>query len=72
MSDTWISLILNLLLTALKWYGASADTLAKYQELIESTKNDGLISVDSKDKFISQKEAILARLKARQNPGGIK
>lgn len=70
MASTWISLGLNIVLALLKWYGASADTIQKYMALVESTQNDGLISVNTKDKFISQKEEILAELKAKQNPGG--
>lgn len=70
MASTWISLGLNIVLFLLKWYGASADTIQKYMTLVESTQNDGLISVNTKDKFVSQKEEILAELKAKQKPGG--
>lgn len=66
MTSTILSLVLQGVLALLQWFGASAATIDAYMSLIESTKNDGLISVSTKDKFVSQKQAILDRLAAKQ------
>ncbi|MGZ6477646.1 MAG: hypothetical protein ACXWQE_00010 [Bdellovibrionales bacterium] len=58
-----LPLILNLLGMALKWYGAGDQVLEDYKKLVESTQNSGLITIDAKDKLLSQREKILARQK---------
>lgn len=61
-----MSLFLTLLPTLLKFVGwildknnASEETKKKMYELIASTADDGLISVQAKDAFKAQKEKIL-------------
>lgn len=54
----------------LKWYGASEAMIRKYTELIEQAATDSLISIQSKDKLMSQRDAIAARLKAEQEKEG--
>lgn len=65
-------MIFTLLGWALKLFGASAETNKKFLELIESTKNDGLITVQARDKFNSQRESILKKIGDRIENGGPK
>lgn len=63
-----LPLILQILGLALHWYGASEDTIQKFLDLVESAKNDGAISAETKEKIKTQREKILARVKAKQGP----
>ena len=71
---SWINLLpfaFKLLEFGLRIYGASEETQKKFLELIESSYKDGLVPVKQRDKFLSQRERILARLKEKegqQNP----
>lgn len=67
MTSTILSLILQGVLFVLQWFGASAATINAYMNLVESTRNDGLISIATKDKFVSQKQAILDRIAAKKS-----
>jgi hypothetical protein len=58
--------ILTLLGYALKWYGASEETLTAYKKLVEQSAKDNLISVTTKDKLLTQREKILARMKEKE------
>lgn len=40
-------------------YNASEETQKKFMELVQASKNDGLIAVDAKDTFKKQKAEIL-------------
>lgn len=63
-----LPLILNILSFALKWYGASDDVIQKYEALVTSTADSGLITVTTKDKILSQRAQILAEETAAKNP----
>jgi len=59
-----LPLLLQFLGAVLKWYGASGDVMKKYLELIDSAHADGLIPIETRDKFLDQKARIEAKLKA--------
>lgn len=61
-----IPTILTILGYALKWYGASEETLNAYKKLVETSAKDNLISVTTKDKLLTQREKILERIKAKE------
>jgi hypothetical protein len=63
-----LPLILQLLGWALKWYGASEETLTHYKALVESSAKSNLISVNVKDRLLAQRERIRERIKAKENP----
>mgnify|MGYP001617152986 CR=1 FL=1 len=62
--------ILTILGYALKWYGASEETLTHYKALVEASAKSNLISVNVKDRLLAQRESIRERVKAKneQNP----
>ena len=62
-----LPIILQVVGFFLRWYGASEAMIRKYTELIEQAATDSLISIQSKDKLIGQRDAILARLKAKED-----
>jgi hypothetical protein len=62
-----LPLALQFLGWMLRWYGASEDAIRKYTELIEQAAHDSLISIQSKDRLISQRAAIAERIKAKED-----
>jgi hypothetical protein len=58
--------ILTLLGYALKWYGASEETLKQYNNLVEQSAKDNLISVNMKDRILGQRQSIRDRVKAKE------
>lgn len=46
---------------------ASQATIAAFQALVESSKNDGLISVQASDKFKSLHDQLMAKFKETPN-----
>lgn len=59
-----ITTVLKILGFLFDLWGASNETKRKYLELIESTKNDGLISKKARDRFKSQRQEIVEEMKA--------
>jgi hypothetical protein len=57
-----LPVILQILGWALRWYGASEETIRRYSDLIKSTQDDGLISVKIKNSIMKQREEILAEI----------
>lgn len=64
MTGMWqlaMTIALQLLGVVLEWYKASNDTKLVYLNLINSIKNDGLISVAAHDEFQKQKDKLNAK-----------
>lgn len=55
MSPALLGLIIQVAGLALKWFGAKQATLEAFEKLVVASKDDGLISVKTKDVFLSQK-----------------
>ncbi len=53
--------IFTILGWVLKWMGANEAVLEKYKQLVISTQESGLLSVNVKDRLLSQHDRILAR-----------
>lgn len=68
---TLIPVILQIAALLGRWFGASENTLEAYEQLVTSTAMSGLISIDVHDKLLAHKEAILARLKAKEKEGKV-
>lgn len=68
---TLIPTVLQLAAVFGRWFGASADTLQAYEDLVVSTATSGLISVDVHDKLMAHKAAILARLDKKDKNGNV-
>ncbi len=61
-----VGIILKILGFFLSWFGASKETQKQLLKLIEATRNDGLITVKSYEKFKSQKEKLIERAKEKE------
>lgn len=59
--------LLSIVSFFLKWYGASEETIRKYEELVKSTQSDGLISVKIKNRILEYRSQIEAEEKAEAN-----
>ena len=59
-----LPLVLQVLGIVLKWYNASDDTLQAYEALIKASS--GLMPVQTRDKLLSQREVIAARIKGKR------
>lgn len=55
-ASQWLPVAFQLVALALKWFGAKQDTLEAFKNLIEKSHNEGLITVETKDVFLKQKE----------------
>lgn len=62
----YIPFILQVVGFYLKMFGASADTLQQYQDLIDRANKEGHLSLESRDRLTAHKDAILARLEAKK------
>ncbi len=67
---TWLPYLLQILAWVLGLVGASENTIQRYMELVESTQDDKLITIDVRNRFAAQREALLARAKARREAQG--
>ena len=60
--------ILTVLGWVLKALNANAETIQKYEDLVKSTQNSGLISVNARDRMVKQEQDIIDEEK--HNAGG--
>lgn len=62
----FIPMILQVGLILLRVFGASKEQLEEFQKLVEAESNSGRLSVETRDKLLSQKNAIQARIEAKK------
>lgn len=70
---SWVPIIpvlLQILGWALKWFGASEETIRQYKALIVSTANDGKLTVNIKDSVKKKHQDILDELEKEANGTG--
>lgn len=65
---TWLPMLFQVVSWFLQRSNASAATIAKFQEFVQQTKDDGLISVEASDKFKSIHDKLLNDFKQKENP----
>lgn len=63
----YIPIILNVAAFLMKQFGTSEDTLKAYVDMVKQVNNAGLLSVDSHDRLLLHKQAILDRIKAKED-----
>lgn len=65
-----LTLGMQIVVFILQRVNASAATIAAFQKLVDSAKDDGLISQQASDKFSTLHEQLMAKFKENKNETG--
>lgn len=68
----FLPMILNVAAFFMKLFGSSADTIKEYEAMVKKLSDDGSLSLQSHDRLLAHKDAILKRLKEKEVASSIK
>lgn len=68
----FIPTILSIVSLLMRMFGGSESDLKAYESMVQKMNADGRLSLESHDRLIAHKDAIMQRLKDKENASAIK